>query len=53
MRYVWPWLTARWLEHQACKGHVPPRRDPPPGYPPPVGIAQNADLRWMVRRRWR
>jgi len=51
MKRVWQRLKNRWLEHKAFKGHVTARREPPQGSTPIVGIAQDAYLRWLVRRR--
>jgi hypothetical protein len=51
MKRFWQWLKDRWIEHQAFKGHTTARREPQQGATPIVGIAQDAYLRWLVRRR--
>ena len=52
MRYLWPWLKNRWLEHQACKPRRLAPHDRSPGYKPVVGIADEALWRWRSGHPW-
>jgi len=44
----WHWLTDRWMEHQAFKGHVPPSQAQQQSTLPIVGIAEDAYLRQLI-----